>query len=116
MATSLKGIWQPTAAELGGEEAPAMVLTRMELEFTAETYTVRFGGVAADQGRYVVDDGGITLTGVTGPNEGRTIPCLVRLDENGLTICFGLGGVRPTAFATAGDPQRYLVSYRRRAD
>ena len=46
---SPEGIWQPLYAELDGEEAPKMMLDKMELELTGGEYAVRFGGVTAAQ-------------------------------------------------------------------
>jgi uncharacterized protein (TIGR03067 family) len=114
LVNSLEGIWQPLYAELDGEEAPKMMLDKMEIVLTGGEYAVRFGGVTADQGTYVVDAGGITLVGVTGPNAGRTIPCIFKFKEEVLTICFGLSGTRPAKFATGKDQQLYLVNYRRK--
>ena len=78
MHKDLEGIWQPVYAEMDGEEAPKMLLEKMAIEFTGGEYAVRFGGVTADQGTYVVDAAGLTLFGMTGPNAGKTIPCLFK--------------------------------------
>ncbi len=116
MGASLEGIWQPLYAELGGEEAPKMALEKMEVELADGKYTVRFGGVAADHGTYAVDaDGHLTLTGVTGPNAGRSIPGLFKFAGGALSICYGLGGTRPEKFHTGQDPQLYLVNYQRKS-
>ena len=112
---TIEGLWQPLYAEFDGEEAPKMMLDKMELELTAGEYAVRFGGVTADQGTYVVDDDGITLHGMVGPNAGRIIPCLCKFVAADLSICYGLGGARPGKFSTASGTQRYLVNYRRKA-
>lgn len=112
---TLEGIWQPLYAELGGEEAPRLALEQMELELQGGTYTVRFGGVAADQGTYFVEtEGHLTLRGVTGPNQGRTIPTLFKFVDGMLSLCYGLGGIRPAHFRTEQNPQLYLVNYRRK--
>jgi len=108
------GLWQPLSAELGGEEAPRMALEKMELEFADGKYTVRFGGIAADHGTYAIDQEGLTLVGITGPNAGRTIPSFARIIDGMLSVCYGLGGVRPDKLATGGNPQLYLVNYRRK--
>lgn len=113
-SNSLIGVWQPLSAELGGEEAPGMLLAKMEVELTSNTYTVRFGGVAADHGNYTIEPAGLTLTGVAGPNAGRTIPCVFQFAAGGLEICYGLGGVRPAGFSTGRDPQLYRVTYARK--
>ena len=111
---SLEGIWQPVSAEHDGEAAPKIVLDRMEIELAGGKYTVRFGGVAADEGTYAVDAEGLTLLGVSGPNAGRTIPCLFKFIGGILSICYGLGGTRPPAFATGKGQQLYLANYRRK--
>jgi len=114
MNESLAGIWQPVYAEHEGEEAPKMMLDKMELELTGLEYAVRFGGVTADQGTYVVEPEGITLRGIAGPNAGRTLPCIFKFAGGALSICYGLGGTRPQQFATGKDSQLYLVTYRRK--
>jgi len=92
-----------------------MVLEKLEVELAEGKYTVRFGGQVSDHGTYEVDEISITLRGVTGPNSGRTIPCLFRFAGGALSICYGLSGERPTNFATAAGQQRYLVNYQRKS-
>ena len=115
MSKDLEGIWQPLYAEMDGEEAPKMMLDRMEIELVGGEYAVRFGGVTADQGTYVIEnDRHLTLAGMIGPNAGRTIPCLFKFSGGALSICYGLSGVRPDKFSTAQDQQRYLANYQRK--
>jgi uncharacterized protein (TIGR03067 family) len=111
---SLDGLWQPVHAQLNGEEAPAMMLEKMEVEITSGRYTVRFGGVAADHGTCELEAAGLTLKGLVGPNAGKTIPCLFEFVENRLVICYGLGGVRPEKFSAEAGEQTYLVMYARK--
>ena len=111
----LEGIWQPLYAEIGGEEAPKMMLEKMEVELAGGQYTVRFGGEIYDYGNYTLDaDGHLTLLGTDGPNAGRTIPGLFKLAGDTLSICYGLAGLRPANFSTGTDPQLYLVNYQRK--
>jgi uncharacterized protein (TIGR03067 family) len=110
----LQGLWQPLYAEFDGEEAPKMMLERMELELTGSEYAVRFGGVTADQGTYSVEAGGLTLRGVAGPNAGKTIPCIFKFTGTMLSVCYGLSGTRPKKFGTAAGQQLYLVNYQRK--
>jgi uncharacterized protein (TIGR03067 family) len=112
---SLPGLWQPVYAELDGEEAPKMMLDKMELELTGADYAVRFGGVTADQGTYTIEaEGQLTLAGMIGPNAGRTIPAIFKFAGEALSICYGLDGVRPRKFTTRGGTQLYLVNYQRK--
>ena len=114
MNTDLEGVWRPVYAEMDGEEAPKMMLDKMEIEFVGGEYAVRFGGVTADQGTYVVDAGGLMLFGMIGPNAGKTIPCLCKFVGEMLSVCYGLSGTRPDKFTTARDQQRYLANYQRK--
>ena len=112
---SLEGRWQPVYAELDGDEAPKMMLDRMEIELLNGEYAVRFGGVTADQGTYTIEaDGHLTLAGMIGPNAGRTIPSIFKFAGDTLSICYGLGGTRPKKFTTQGGEQLYLANYQRK--
>jgi hypothetical protein len=91
-----------------------MLLDNMEVELVEGRYVVRFGGVAADHGTYEVGPAGLTLTGVTGPNAGKTIPCIFQFVGGRLMICYGLGGVRPETFGTATGAPFYLATYARK--
>ena len=111
----LEGIWQPLYAELGGEEAPKMMLEKMEIELAGGKYAVRFGGLTADHGFYTIDaEGHLSLVGVAGPNAGRTIPSIFKFTGETLSICYGLGGKRPEKHHTGKDPELYLVNYVRK--
>jgi len=115
MSLTLEGRWQPVYAEMDGEEAPKMMLEKMELELTDGEYAVRFGGVTADQGTYTIDaEGHLTLAGMTGPNAGKTIPGIFKFAGETLSICYGLGGARPREFSTRDGKQLYLANYRRK--
>jgi uncharacterized protein (TIGR03067 family) len=112
---SLEGRWQPVYAELDGEEAPKMMLDKMEIEFNGGEYAVRFGGQTADQGSYTLDaEGHLTLAGMIGPNAGKSIPGIYKFAGDTLSICYGLGGTRPRKFATQGEEQLYLANYRKK--
>jgi uncharacterized protein (TIGR03067 family) len=110
-----EGLWVPIAAELDGEPAPREFTDHAEVELADGAYVVRYGGVAADRGSYFLEEAGLTLVGMHGPNAGKTIPCLHRFDGEHLVVCYGLGGVRPAEFTTAGGDRRYLATYRRKA-
>lgn len=111
---SLTGRWDMIKAELAGENAPDMLALRVELELTAVTYAVSFAGQVADRGTYVLEGETLILTGTEGPNQGRTIPCILQLAGDRLRVCYGLDGVAPTEFATKPGVQHYLATYRRK--
>ena len=113
--SSLEGRWQPVYAEMDGDEAPKMMLEQMEIELLNGEYAVRFGGVTADQGTYTIEsDGHLMLAGMIGPNAGKAIPSIFKFAGDTLSICYGLGGVRPRKFDTRGGEQLYLANYRKK--
>ena len=115
MSTGLTGRWEMIKAELAGENAPDMLALRVVLELTSVTYAVSFAGQVADRGTYVLADETLTLTGTEGPNQGRTIPCILQQRGDLLRVCYGLDGTAPTGFTTKPGVQHYLATYRRKA-
>jgi uncharacterized protein (TIGR03067 family) len=115
----LTGTWQVVSAELGGQPMPADAAAKVELEFTATHYTVNFGGEATDHGTFELKTNSelneIAMTGITGVNEGRTIPGILQLHGNRLRICFALeGSAIPREFRAPAGTLRYLATYRRK--
>ena len=115
---AIEGIWQIEKAELAGEEMPALIAGRIEVELAAGQYTMRFAGDVSDRGNYELGAPAavraITLTGVAGTNAGRTIPAIYQFVGEKLHVCYGLDGVAPGGFATAAGAALFLAIYRRR--
>ena len=119
-AHPIEGVWLPVKAELDGVAAPELVITRTEFMISAGTYKVRFAGQIHDHGRYELASTAkeetlprIVLTSTHRDTGGRILASIYQLAGNRLRICYGLDGITPTAFATAIDSRRYLVTYRR---
>ena len=117
-ATPLDGDWELVRAELDGEPAPELPALNIVLELSDGAYLVRFDGQISDEGRFELGGANEISTfiihGVKGPNAGRTIPCIYQHKGDRLRVCYGLGGVTPTEFKTAGGQKRYLATYRRK--
>lgn len=115
---SIDGTWQMVRAELDGVAAPEFVAAKTEIRLTAGAYEVRFDCQRVDCGSYALDATSepktIILRGESGPNAGRTIPCVYQIAGDRLRVCYGLGGIAPGEFATAVGQQRYLATYRRK--
>jgi uncharacterized protein (TIGR03067 family) len=59
---------------------------------------------------------GMTVTGVEGPNAGRTYPAIFSLSGDTLRICYDLSGAaRPTTFTSATGTMHFLAEYKRAA-
>lgn len=112
----IDGVWQLVRAELDGDPAHELLVDNTVLEFKAGTYTVRYAGETADQGTVELGSGtdpaSFLLRGQSGPNAGKTIPCIYQRVGERLRVCYGLDGVPPTRFSTAIGEQRYLAVYR----
>lgn len=117
VAAGLDGTWLPLTAQLGGQPFPEAVLATMKLVLAGDTYTVFVGG-NPDKGKVTklpdTTPPALDITGVEGPNAGRSIPAIFHAHGDTLEICYNLGGAeRPRAFATTAGTQEFLVVYRR---
>jgi uncharacterized protein (TIGR03067 family) len=116
MATA-DGTWKPVSVELGGQPLPEGVLQTMELMIEGNSYFMRAGG-QVDRGTLAFNEESdpcrMDISGTSGPNAGKHIPAIWRLDDDLLTICYGLEGEsRPSTFTTGKNPKLFLVKYRR---
>lgn len=113
----IDGLWQLVRAEHAGETAPELVLDQTTIELTSGDYRVRFAGKVVDEGSFelggAADSPTLRLRGKSGPNAGRTIPCLFQLRGDRLRVCYGFNGTEPTQFSTTRDNGHYLAVYRR---
>ena len=111
---TLAGNWTPVSAQLGGAEFPLASVQGQVLKLTSETYEF-----AGDKGTYKVWVGGaparMDITGVSGPNAGRTIPAIYSFDGDVLTIAYQLapGGERPRELTSPAGTQILLIRYKR---
>lgn len=120
-STKLDGAWKPVRAELGGQPMPAAVLASITLNLQGESYeavVVTEQGRSPDKGTVVFDRAskpqGMTVTGVDGPNAGKTFPAIYELDGDTLRICYDLSGAkRPAEFKSPAGTKLYLVTYQR---
>ena len=115
---ALQGDWIPVKAELAGKPMPAAVLKAISLKLVKNEYEVLVAG-KPDKGTWTIDPTakpkGMKITGVKGPNAGKTFPAIYELAGDTLRICYDLSGKkRPTEFKTKADTKLYLVTYQRK--
>ncbi len=116
---NIQGTWIPIKAELSGEAAPTLALEQIEVELSPNGYAVRFGGTNSDEGTYSLALGTphktITLLGIKGPNQDKTIPAIYQLNGDRLRICYALDDQGlPDEFRTHPGRKHYLVTYKRK--
>ena len=112
-ADRVQGVWAPEQAQLGGQPLPLAAFQGALLTLQGGAYDF-----VTDKGSYRIDiDGGqyaMDITGTEGPNQGRTILAIFKLEGDRLTICYELGtGPRPDAFESPKGSKHFLISYRR---
>ncbi len=113
----VEGTWHAVSGELGGQPFPDAVVKTIQLTVKDGHYTVLVGE-QEDEGTVVfVPDTtprALDITGVAGPNAGKTIPAIYEVSGESLRICYNLGGPeRTTTFTTAAGTQQFLVTYAR---
>jgi uncharacterized protein (TIGR03067 family) len=115
---ALQGDWIPVKAELAGKPMPDAVIKTISLKLTKNEYEVLVAG-KPDKGTWTIDPDakpkGMKITGVKGPNAGKTFPAIYELAADSLRVCYDLSGKkRPTEFKTAAGTKLYLVTYKRK--
>src|SRR5262245_11009724 len=107
---AMVGKWKLEKAELGGQDA-LMLLKDLKFEITGL-------GEEKDEGTFTVDPSKspkeMDIKSTGGPNKGKTIPAIYKLDGDTLTIAYELGGgKRPEKFETKPDTKHFLAVYKR---
>ena len=113
----LHGTWIPVTAELNGQPMPEATLRSTKLVLEHGRYFATIGGVV-DRGTLALDlarePKEMDITGIEGPNKGRTIPAIYDLTGDILTVCYNLsGGQAPSEFRTVPNSNLFLVTYKR---
>jgi uncharacterized protein (TIGR03067 family) len=114
---ALVGKWKLEKAEVGGKDMLDQFKT-LEFEIQADgKYRLKLGG-QPDEGSFTVDSSKtpkqMEIKGTSGPNKGKTIPAIYKIDGDTVTICYQLGGSdRPTAFESKPDTKLFLAVYKR---
>jgi uncharacterized protein (TIGR03067 family) len=116
---TLDGTWIPAKGELGGKPFPDEILKVITLVIKGDDYHLTLG-TQVDKGTCKVMPGtkpkSMDITGVEGPNKGKTFPAIYKLEGDSLTICYELGGgtARPAEFKTTEGTKTFLVEYKRK--
>jgi uncharacterized protein (TIGR03067 family) len=117
-----QGTWQLVSAESNGEKAPEERVKQIRVTISGNTHTVRFGDqVIAHDVSFELDPTKtpkeVTDTINDGPNKGKQIRGIYRLEGDMLTSCVAaIGKERPTEFAAGPGSGHTLRVFRRVKD
>jgi uncharacterized protein (TIGR03067 family) len=108
VSADLNGSWQASTAELAGKQFPADVTKTILLVIKDEHYDV-----GNDHGTIkVLDATKMEITGMEGPNKGKTFKAIYKKKNEELTICYDLSGnAFPVSFSTEPNTKLFLVHY-----
>lgn len=116
----MDGSWTLTSGEVGGTKFPDEVLKSLTLVLKGEKSTLKTPN-GDDIGRVKLDPTKkpkeLDVTGVEGPNKGKTFLAIYELDGDTLTVCYDLDGkTRPTEFKSASGTKLFLAVYKRKKE
>lgn len=117
-AKAMEGTWELVSAEVGGQKLPDEVVKTFTLVLADGKYTVKSSS-PDDKGTVRLDPTKkpkeLDVTGVEGPNKGKTFPAIYELDGDSLKVCYDLAGKkRPTGFKSAPGTKHFLATYKRK--
>ena len=112
-APAIEGTWAIASTTLGGQELPLAAFQNSPLRLAGGRYVFQ-----NDSGEYsVIPDAvptAIDVRGRQGPNAGKTIPAIFKLQGDTLTICYDLScKARPKDFRSEAGTQLFLARYTR---
>jgi uncharacterized protein (TIGR03067 family) len=114
----LPGIWQATAATIGGQTLLADELGEIRLTLTETRFTTRRGDETLFDSSYTADPSQspmqIQMIGTGGDFDGKAALGIYALDADTLRLCYKMPGfARPTAFESAAGSGAFLITLRR---
>lgn len=109
---TIEGKWMIASATVGGKEMPVTGLQGGALMLNAGSYIF-----LNDTGQYTLTPGSpatLQVTGERGPNAGRVIPAIVKVENDTLVICYDLSGKTPPKdFISQEGTQEFLARFTR---
>jgi uncharacterized protein (TIGR03067 family) len=115
----LQGKWYVTRMEHGGKATPAKQLTELLLEVSDGKMTTREGAAVKEEDAVVALDprakpAAIDLKVTSGPDAGKVVKGIYKLEGDALTVCVAEPGKeRPAAFAAKEGTGLTLMAFRK---
>jgi uncharacterized protein (TIGR03067 family) len=116
---TLEGSYTPVSMTRGGEAAPDAFVKSASFVIKGDTFVVRFteGGKAEDKAATLVVDSdqkpaAIDMTAKDGPEAGKPILGIVKVDKDTVTLCWGDRSdkaERPKDFSSTKENKHFLI-------
>jgi uncharacterized protein (TIGR03067 family) len=112
----LEGAWKLDKAEINGAELPREIVKDFKLVLKGDKYEILSKG-PKDEGTISVDPTKkpktMSIKGVDGPNQGKTLLAIYEITDDLLRICYDLEGKSyPTEFSAPANSKRFYAVYR----
>jgi len=113
---AIQGTWKAASGSMGGAALPKELLTKMVLKITGNHYDYDEGN-GHDLGDLKLIPGkglaAMDIIGTNGPNKGKTLLAIYRVEGDTLTIVYGFGHERPKSFEQKDTAGSLLMNYKR---
>lgn len=112
-----QGTWQLVTGELAGQKFPDEVAKGIQLVIKDGKYTVTVAKEGSDKGTVKLNASAkpkeLDITGIEGPNKGKTFLAIYERHGDTLRVCYDLSGKsRPKEFKTKPKTQLFLAVYK----
>jgi uncharacterized protein (TIGR03067 family) len=116
--SELDGQWRPGKGQLSGRDLPrdhlaTIVLSIQDGKFRTQGAGFEEAGLLRIAEPATADHVALDVVIEEGPNAGKTVPVILRLEQDRMTVCYGLIGDRPTAFDSTAENEQLLLEYAR---
>ena len=115
------GTWVPFFMEQNGMKFDDETIKKLDLTLilNGDKYEVKSGKDVIEQGTAIVDKAKtpntVDIKAIDGPHKDKTIPGLIELKGDVLTVCYNLeGNERPKEFATKAGSRLLVVRYKKK--
>lgn len=109
----INGVWVPVKQEFSGAVIPQAAFAAQELTLADSTYKMVAEGV--DEGIIKYADGKMDIYGKQGPNKGKHIMAIYKMENGNLCICYNLlGDSYPENYATRGKQMCFMSEFRKK--
>lgn len=112
----LNGSWVVKVGTMAGNKLDASLTESMKLTIKENKFETKVGSIS-ESGELVMDTSKKPMTMdiviKEGPNKGKTLKCIFKLENGELTVCYAIQGDRPDKFESTSTNQWLVVTYKK---